>query len=284
MTPRSPPQPRLASGPPQAPRETTLPASLNGTTANPVAPTTVATVAKWTRTACKAAPKKHKIKRKSAPGRTSRASKRSCETLITSAPRAEALPANYGQETEITGTLTDTTTRTPIAGGVVEIYTTNLATDQVRLAHTETTGPRGRFSYRLAAGPDRRVDLVYLGLTGATKGADSAFDTTTAGRLRVHAPRIVRVGQNMRITGRILGGSIDAKGALVQMQYTIIGQTNGWEPFKPGRSNTHGAFVIRYPVARGNAGLTYRVRIKIPTQAGWGFRGATSNALRFHVA
>ncbi len=55
--------------------QTTLPASLNGTTANPVAPTTVATVAKWTRTACKAAPRKHKkIKRKSAAGRTPRGS------------------------------------------------------------------------------------------------------------------------------------------------------------------------------------------------------------------
>lgn len=200
------------------------------------------------------------------------------------APRSEGLPANYDQETEITGTLMDTATRTPLAGGSVGIYVTNLATYQVKLVHVETAGVRGNFSYRLAAGPDRRVDLIYLGQWGVNHGADTAFDTTTAGKLRVHAARTVRIGKNMRITGRILGGSIQAKGALVQMEYAIAGQRTGWAPFKPGRSNTKGAFVIRFPVAKGSAGLTYRVRIKVPTQAGWGFRGATSNVLRFHVA
>ena len=173
-------------------------------------------------------------------------------------------------------------TNTPIAGGSVRIYTSNLATGAVHLAKIAATGPRGRFAYGLAAGPNRRVDLVYLG-TDSTKGVDSAFDTTTAGKLRARAARTVRVGQNMRITGRILGGSIDGKGALVQMWYRIAGNKGGWAPFKPGRSNPHGAFVIRYPITAGDKGLSYRVRIKVPTQAGWGFRGAASNVLRFHV-
>lgn len=177
----------------------------------------------------------------------------------------------------------DTRTKTAIAGGSILIYATNLATDRVRLVHVEESGRRGNFSYRLAAGPDRRIDLIYLGQWGLTHGADSAFDTTTGGRLRVHAARVVRVGQTMRVAGRILGGSIQAKGAIVQMQYAIVGQTRGWAPFKPGRSTSRGGFVIRYPITRGSAGLTYRIRIRVPTQAGWGFRGATSNVLRFHV-
>ena len=110
------------------------------------------------------------------------------------------MPANYGQKLEVTGSLTDTTTNTPIAGGTVLIYTTNLATGAVHLADIARTGPRGRFGYRLPAGPGRRVDLVYLG-TDNTKGIDSAFDTTTAGKLLVRAARTVRVGQHMRITG-----------------------------------------------------------------------------------
>lgn len=270
-----------------------LPASLTGTPTSLVAPATVATVAKSSRSVCKPTTKKHtkttaKKHDGSARGATKgkpakKSPKRSCQTLTSRAPRSEALPANYGQELEVTGTLTDTTTNTPIAGGSVLIYTTNLATDAVHLAKAATTGPRGRFGYRLAAGPDRRVDLVYVG-TDSTKGVDSAFDTTTAGKLRAGGPRTVRVGQNMRITGRILGGSIDGKGALVQMWYLIEGHKGSWEPFKPGRSSQRGGFVIRYPVSRGDKGLTYRVRIKVPTQAGWGFRGAASNILRFHVA
>jgi hypothetical protein len=256
--------------------EQQLPTALQGTSSNPVAPTPVGTIASWKHSVCKSAPKH--------PKKSQSSSKRSCRAVTSRSSSAEALPAKYNQETEIDGTLTDTTTNTPIAGGSIGIYVTNLATDQVKLVHVETAGARGNFSYRLAAGPDRRVDLIYLGQWDVTHGADTAFDTTTAGKLHVHAAKLVRVGQHMRITGRILGGSIDAKGALVQMQYMIPSEKTGWEPFKPGRSNTIGAFMIRYPIARGNAKLTYRVRIKVPTQAGWGFRGTTSNVLRFHVA
>jgi hypothetical protein len=265
--------------------QTGLPASLNASPSSPVAPATVATVARWSRSVCKPAKKKSsKPARKTTKGKPARKTpKRSCRTLTTKAPPSEALPANYAQKLELTGTLTDTTTNTPVAGGAVLIYTTNLANGVVHLADTTKTGPRGRFSYRLPAGPNRRVDLVYTG-TDSTKGIDSAFDATTAGKLRVRATRTVRIGQNMRITGRILGGSIDGKGALVQMWYLIQGETRTWDPFKPGRSNPRGGFVIRYPITPGDKGLTYRVRIKVPTQAGWGFRGATSNVLRFHVA
>jgi hypothetical protein len=252
-----------------------LPASLNGSPTSPIAPTTVTTESTKSRPFCTSSKAAHKS--------ASKTSKRFCGTLTSKAPASEALPAGYGQELEITGTLTDKAMRTPIAGGTVLIYTTDLATGAVRLAGTETTGPGGRFVYRLPAGPDRRVDLVYLG-TDDAKGTDSAFDTTTAGKLRVSAARVVRVGQNMRITGQILGGSIDGKGALVQMWYLIQGNKGGWEPFKPGRSSIDGGFVIRYPVTAGDKGLTYRVRIKVPTQAGWGFRAATSNVLKFRVA
>jgi hypothetical protein len=262
-----------------------LPASLTASPTSPVTPATVATIAKWSRAVCKPAKKTtSKPARETTKGKPAKkAPKRSCRTVTSRAPRPEELPANYGQKLEVTGTLTDTTTNTPIPGGSVLIYTTNVATGAVRLADTAKTGARGRFGYRLAAGPDRRVDLVYLG-TDTTKGVDTAFDTTTAGKLRVSAARTVRVGQHMRITGRILGGSIDGKGALVQMWYRINGHARSWEPFKPGRSTPHGGFVIRYPISAADKGLTYRVRIKIPTQAGWGFRGATSNVLRFHVA
>jgi hypothetical protein len=264
--------------------QTGLPASLNASPSSPVAPATVATVARWSRSVCKPTKKKtNKPARETTKGKPARKTpKRSCRTLTTRAPRSEALPANYAQKLELTGTLMDTTTNAPVAGGAVLIYTTNLANGVVHLADTTKTGPRGRFSYRLAAGPDRRVDLVYAG-TDSTKGVDSAFDTTTAGKLRVSAARALRTGQNMRITGRILGGSIDGKGALVQMWYLIQGHTRNWEPYKPGRSNPRGGFVIRYPITPGDKGLTYRVRINVPTQAGWGFRGATSNVLRFHV-
>ena len=264
--------------------QTGLPASLNGSPTSPVAPTAVATVAKWSRSVCKAATKKQGNRARKTKGKPAKkAPKRSCRTLTSRAPRSEALPANYGQKLEVTGTLTDTTTNAPIAQGTVLMYTSNLATGAVHLAHIARTGTRGRFGYRLAAGPGRRVDLVYLG-SDNTKGIDSALDTTTAGKLRVRAARTVRVGQHMRITGRILGGSIDRSGALVQMWYRIEGQKGSWEPFKAGRSSVHGGFVIRYPITAGDTALTYRVRIKVPTQAGWGFRGATSNVLRFHVA
>jgi hypothetical protein len=261
-----------------------LPASLNGSPSSPVAPTTVATVAKWSRSVCKPARKKSgdpaRKGKKAKPAK--KTAKRSCRSLTTKAPRSEGLPANYGQKLQVTGVLMDTTTNTPISGGTVLIYATNLTTGAVKLVDTAKTGPRGGFGYRLPAGPGRRVDLVYVG-TDSTKGIDSAFDTTTAGKLQAHAARTVHVGQHMRITGRILGGSIGGKGALVQMWYRIEGHTRTWEPFKPGRSNLHGGFAIRYPITAGDKGLTYQVRIKVPDQAGWGFRGATSNVLRFHV-
>lgn len=265
--------------------QTGVPASLNAIPTSPVTPPKVATIAKWSRSVCKPVKtKSRKPARKTKRDKPAKAApKRSCRTVTTRAPRSQALPANYAQKLKVTGTLMDTTTNTPIAGGTVLIYTSNVVTGAVRLADSAKTGPRGGFSYRLPAGSDRRVDLVYLGTDG-TKGVDSAFETTTAGKLRVSAARSVRVGENMRLTGRILGGSIGGNGALVQMWYRIDGHANSWEPFKPGRSNLRGGFVIRYPITPGDKGLTYQVRIKVPTQAGWGYRGATSNELRFNVA
>ena len=249
--------------------QTGLPASLNGSPTSPIAPTTVATIAKWTRSVCKPAKTQSgKGASKTTNGKPAKkAPKRSCLTLTSQAPRSEALPANYGQKLEVTGTLIDTTTNRPIAGASVLIYTTNLATGAVHLADVARTGPRGGFGYKLPAGPGRRVDLVYLG-TDDTKGVDAALDTTTAGKLRVRAARTVRVGQNMRITGRILGGSIGGKGALVQMWYRIEGHATSWEPFKPGRSNLTGGFVIRYPITPGDKGLAYRCKSGLPRRQG----------------
>ncbi len=200
-------------------REQELPTALQGTSRNPLAPTPVATVASWKHSVCKAAAKRQGKN----TAKKQKSQKRACTILTSRAPKSEALPANYNQETEITGTLTNTHNNTPMAGGSIGIYATNLVTDQVKLAHVETTGPRGRFSYRLAPGPARRVDLIYLGQWDTYHGADTAFDTTTAGRLRAQASRAVRVGQTMRLAGRILGGSIQTKGAIVQMLYTIAG-------------------------------------------------------------
>jgi hypothetical protein len=256
-------------------------ASLSGTAANPIAPTKVDTTAKLEDKVCDTAAKKGMSDR-SKSARTK--AQRSCHTLIRTAPKWEALPANYDQSETISGVLTDTKTNTPIARAKIRIYTTSFATNNVRRVGTARTDAKGRFSYKLAAGPDRRVDLVYVGASTTRHGADTAFDTTSAGAVHVHAAQMVRVGQHMRITGRIRGGSIAAKGALVQMQYEIPKDKIGWQPFEPGRSNTKGGFVVRYPIGRGSAGLTYRVRFKVPTQAGWGYRGTTSNVLRFHVA
>jgi len=141
------------------------------------------------------------------------------------------LPANYGQKLEVTGSLTDTATNSPIGGGTVLIYTTNLATGAVHLADIARTGPRGRFAYRLRqalAG----VSISCISGPTTPKALTRRWNTTTAGRLRVRAARTVRVGQHMRITGRILGGSIAGKGALVQMWYRIEGHKGSWEPFQ----------------------------------------------------
>lgn len=197
---------------------------------------------------------------------------------------ARALPTGWRQKVLITGTLTNQQTRQPIGQATVLVFETNLANGKVRLAGRAVTNASGSFSYRLAAGPNRRVDLIYAGAgDGSLHGSDTAFDASTKGRLKITTAKLVTVGSRMRIRGRLYGGSVPRSGALVQMWYRIEGADSGWEPFQPGRTSKTGRFTVRYPIAAIDRGATYQVKVTAATQNGWGYTTASSNIRTFHV-
>ena len=257
-------------------------ASLAGTASNPIAPTKVATVASQSAKVCKT------VKAKRGKGKAAAKPKRSCRVIKgKKAPKWEALPAAYGQKLPITGVLYDTQGggKTPIANAQVIVYVTDLVSGKVTKAGTVTTGARGGFSFKLNAGSDRRIDLVYVGTTGKYQGADTATDTTTAGKLHMSVPRSVKAGQKMHVTGRVYGGAMTSSGALAKLQYLIVGPKNKWANVDTYRVNGKtGKFSVKLPIQAGSAGHTYRFRVAVLNQAGWGFRGATSNVSTVHVS
>jgi len=134
-----------------------------------------------------------------------------------------------------------------------------------QLVQTLTTDARGRFSFRAAVGPSRRLRFSFPGGGDALprSRAASVFVRATS---TIHAsPRVVGQGGRVRFSGR-LGlrfASVPRGGKLVDLQAFDRGQ---WRTFATARARgSKGTW--RYSYRFGKSPGSYRVRLRIRREA-----------------
>jgi hypothetical protein len=136
---------------------------------------------------------------------------------------------------------------------------------QYELVGRVKTGKRGRFTYRVGAGPSRRLLFVYPG-GGRVAGRLATVDVRVRARMPIKVDsRSVRNGQAVTLSGRVRGGTIPPAGALLELQVFSRGT---WRPFATPRTDASGnwTFPYRFETVTGTAKFRFRsVLRKQPT-------------------
>ena len=196
-----------------------------------------------------------------------------------------ALSVPYGKAITITGTLADLSTPSVVMGGdTITVYETDQATGVTTIAGQTTTSRTGAFSYPVKAGASRQITLAYAG-SANQRGTSAAFLARYIGKTTVHAKtKLVTAGKTITLSGRLLGGDVPDRGAIVQVFYILPGHTFGWAPFKRAQTNRKGIYVVKLPTVEADVGDTYKLRVEIPAQTAWGFQKTTSNVVTVQVS
>jgi hypothetical protein len=150
------------------------------------------------------------------------------------------------------------------------------------VAATAVTGADGSYSLPVAAGPSRRLRAGWRTTAGSRFVVCSKpLDVRVPARSTLKAsPRTVRAGSRVRLTGRLLGGRVPARGKLIDVQARELGR---WRTFATVRSRASGTFTTRYRFRSSAPRKTYPMRVRVRPDAAYPFAVGYSRAVRVRV-
>jgi hypothetical protein len=183
-------------------------------------------------------------------------------------PRARVA---FGGHVTIAGQLTNRDGN-PLADQEIQVITAAAAGDQV--VAVLRTDAQGRYRYRAAGSASRTLRFLYPG-TALILPAERQV------RLRVPAATSFKVsrkralnGQSVVFGGRVRSVPLPGAGKLVEIQ---VKQPGGeWTTFRTVRSDTQGRWRLRYRFRFVRCDSTYRLRARIPGEAGYPFHPGAS--------
>jgi hypothetical protein len=187
----------------------------------------------------------------------------------------------FGRGAQVQVGITDASGQ-PIAGAALQVRTRELSAGaEWALAPDVITGPDGRASLPLGAGPSRQVRVEYR-----THAGDAQPVATVHVRLDVRAgltlrirPRRLRGGQAMRLRGHLLAAPATRLGKIVTLQAYERGR---WRDFKSTRTRRDGRFGTRYRFSRGARGR-FAIRAVARADAAYPYATGRSRAVRVRV-
>jgi hypothetical protein len=169
------------------------------------------------------------------------------------------------------------------AGVVVNLLSRERRTGaRAVVAGTTTTDASGAYSLPVAAGPSRRLRAGWRQAAGSRFVVCSkALDIRVPARATLKAsPRGVRPGTRVRLTGRLLGGRVPARGKLIDLQARELGR---WRTFATVRTKASGTFSTRYRFRSSAPRKTYPMRVRVRPDAGYPYAVGYSKAVRVRV-
>jgi 5-hydroxyisourate hydrolase-like protein (transthyretin family) len=184
----------------------------------------------------------------------------------------------FGRHVTIAGRLTNRDGQ-PLAGQEIRVITATANGDQ--LLATLATDAQGRYRYRALASHGRTLRFVYLG-SGLVLPVERQVTLVVpaAGSFRPSRARLPN-GRSTVFRGRVRSGPLPLGGKLVEVQ---VRQPSGeWTTFRTLRTDANGRWALRYRFRYVRCHTTYRLRARIPAEAGYPFASGRSRVRKVTV-
>jgi len=185
----------------------------------------------------------------------------------------------FGADAFVSGVVTTHTGR-PVAGTVLSLLARARSDFMLQPMETLLTDQQGRFSYRLPAGPSRVLRFAHGGDSVLLPAALDGSTLVPAAVTLAASRSLLRNGQAVLFSGRLLGGHVPAGGRTVALQAFFRG---AWRTFATPRTNSIGGWRHLYRFGATRTRTVYRFRVVIPREAGHPFETGYSRVIAVTV-
>jgi hypothetical protein len=189
----------------------------------------------------------------------------------------------YRSRATVTGRLRNSAGH-PVSGAVLAINTRDRRSGASFVHRTATrTNSAGLYRVGVRGSASRLVQVAWASHIHDPSPQESAYVTLNArASSSLHAtPRVVGVGQSLRLSGTVRG-VIPSRG--VPLIFQGRGDSGGWETFADGRANRKGRFRVHYRFRSGSShGRTFTFRVKLRGDARFPYALGYSKRVRVRV-
>jgi hypothetical protein len=189
----------------------------------------------------------------------------------------------YLSKADVAGQLLNSAGR-PITNARVAVLTRDIDDDDAKLRSFVTTDGEGRFAYRATAYASRLYQFAWTSHVNDVRYAANGYVTLLARATSTlnPSPRSVRVGQRVKLYGRLAGKRPRRSVDIVAQGRA--GKRGRFRTFADGTIGRDGRFRVRYrfrdPASRGR---TFQFRIKIERDSGYAYWGGYSRIAEVRV-
>lgn len=198
--------------------------------------------------------------------------------------RSPTLATTYGDSAVVSGSL-ESDGGEPLAGATLCVEEVLIgaglsAGERIPVPHLgfARTDGAGRYLYRVPAGPNREVDVLYRDQAGETSQAVRFFSTARP-TLQANPRRTRNHGRPVLFRGKLPGPL--ARGRVVVLQ--AWAGPDHWLTFRQATTDAAGRFRTRYRFNRTRQSITYTFRALVPRQAGYPWLSGASRWVRVRV-
>jgi hypothetical protein len=167
----------------------------------------------------------------------------------------------------------------PLGDATVQVLA-RAATSPERAVALLRTDQHGRFEYLARATATTILRVVYQGsATTLPSQREVSLLVSGSSTIGTHPRRVVN-GQAVTFVGRLRSLPVPVGGKLVELQVRLSGH---WQTFRTVRSDTSGAWRVRYRFRRSCGLLRYRFRARLPAESGYPFEAGRTRAIGVRV-
>lgn len=202
-------------------------------------------------------------------------SRRLCRTR----PGSTSAWLGHGRRLGTQGRLT-TVGGAPIRHSVVRIEGRARSGGRFTVLGKARTDTQGRFFFSVPAGPSRTVRYRYEGTNTALPATGSVSTKVAAGVRMGVDRRVVRNGQAVLFSGRLLGKPIPKAGKIVALQARV---GRKWRTFATPRAKKSGVFKHRYRFTATTGVRRYAFRALVAREGAYPYERGISRTVRVLV-
>jgi hypothetical protein len=169
---------------------------------------------------------------------------------------------------------------TPIAGATLDLHTRVARPGSVPRVRSVTTDSKGRYTYRVPGGASRDLDVAYRAFT-----SDESYSAMATARVRVRAAielrvsrRVLRNGERVRFTGRLVGGPRRQDASMIL--YAIADRRI---PVASLKADARGRFSYAYRFRTVGQRSTFRFQVRSESRPGYPYAAGASNVAKVTV-